>query len=88
MRNVVERPIAVRYSKGNFKFNDADLIGLPARVTVGDRGLQRGIVEVKLRREKKRQEPPVEQAVEYVVEQVEKLQRELDERVVEVEYKG
>ena len=70
------------------KFNDADLIGIPVRVTVGDRGLRQGIVEVKLRREKERRETPVEQAVEYIVEQVEKLQRELDERVVEVEYKG
>ena len=25
------------------KFNDADLIGIPVRVTVGDRGLQRGL---------------------------------------------
>ena len=58
------------------------------RVTVGDRGLQRGIVEVKLRREKERRETPVEEAVEYVVEQVERLQRELDERVVTVEYPG
>ena len=57
-------------------------------MTVGDRGLQQGIVEVKLRREKERQETPVEQAVEYVVEQVERLQRELDERVVAVEYPG
>ena len=70
------------------KFKDADLIGVPVRVTVGDRGLQRGIVEVKVRREKERQDVPVEQAVEYVVEQVERLQRELDERVVEVEYQG
>ena len=50
--------------------------------------MQKGIVEVKLRREKERQDTPVEQAVEYIVEQVEMLQRELDERVVEVEYKG
>ena len=50
--------------------------------------MQKGIVEVKLRREKERRETPVEQAVEYIVEQVEKLQRELDERVVEVEYLG
>ena len=35
------------------KFNDADLIGIPVRVTVGDRGLQKGIVEVKLRGAKK-----------------------------------
>ena len=32
------------------KFNDADLIGLPLRITVGDRGLKAGGVELKLRR--------------------------------------
>ena len=90
--DLAERGIEVllddRRENPGVKFNDADLIGIPVRVTVGDRGLQRGIVEVKLRREKERQDTPLEQAVEYVVEQVEKLQRELDERVVEVEYEG
>ena len=32
------------------KFNDADLIGLPLRLTVGDRGLKAGGVELKLRK--------------------------------------
>lgn len=32
------------------KFNDADLLGAPLRVTVGRRGLERGEVELKLRR--------------------------------------
>ena len=90
--DLVERGIEVllddRRENPGVKFNDADLIGIPVRVTVGDRGLQKGIVEIKLRREKERRETPVEQAVEYIVEQVEKLQRELEERVVEVEYKG
>ena len=35
--------------RAGVKFNDADLIGLPARITVGERGLQEGNVEVKLR---------------------------------------
>jgi prolyl-tRNA synthetase len=29
------------------KFNDADLIGIPYRVTIGKRGLQEGKVEIK-----------------------------------------
>jgi prolyl-tRNA synthetase len=33
------------------KFKDADLIGLPFRITVGDRGLKEGIVELKARTE-------------------------------------
>ena len=68
------------------KFKDADLIGIPVRVTVGDRGLKNGIVEFKLRREEQRLEIPVEDAFEHVVAAVEGLYNELEERVVEVEY--
>ncbi len=32
------------------KFKDADLVGLPLRVTVGDRSLKRGVVEARVRR--------------------------------------
>lgn len=32
------------------KFNDADLVGIPVRVTVSPRNLDKGVVEVKLRR--------------------------------------
>ena len=31
------------------KFNDADLLGLPFRITVGDRSLARGVVEIRCR---------------------------------------
>ena len=68
------------------KFKDADLIGIPVRVTVGDRGLKNEIVEFKLRREEQRLEIPVEDAFEHVVAAVEGLYNELEERVVEVEY--
>ncbi|MBD3368427.1 MAG: proline--tRNA ligase [Candidatus Eisenbacteria bacterium] len=50
------------------KFNDADLIGLPVRVTVGDRGLKKGIVEVRVRRTGETTEVPVEDAVEGILE--------------------
>ncbi len=29
------------------KFNDADLIGAPFHVTIGDKGLGKGIIEIK-----------------------------------------
>jgi prolyl-tRNA synthetase len=32
------------------KFKDADLVGMPVRVTVGDRGIAAGIVEIRIRR--------------------------------------
>ena len=40
-----------RNERAGVKFNDADLIGCPVRVTVGERGMQNGTLEVKLRRE-------------------------------------
>jgi prolyl-tRNA synthetase len=38
-----------RDERAGVKFNDADLIGCPIRITVGSRGLQNGTVEVKRR---------------------------------------
>ena len=39
-----------RDERAGVKFNDADLIGCPIRITVGERGLQNGTVEVKTRK--------------------------------------
>ncbi|MFW6059956.1 MAG: His/Gly/Thr/Pro-type tRNA ligase C-terminal domain-containing protein, partial [Phycisphaeraceae bacterium] len=38
-----------RTERPGVKFNDADLLGIPLRVTVGDKGLKEGIVEMKAR---------------------------------------
>jgi prolyl-tRNA synthetase len=37
--------------RGGVKFKDADLLGIPVRITVGKRSLAQGQVEVKLRTE-------------------------------------
>ena len=39
-----------RDERAGVKFNDADLLGIPIRLTVGGKGLKNGIVEMKLRR--------------------------------------
>ena len=39
-----------RDDRAGVKFNDADLIGAPFQVVVGDKGLAEGVVEVKVRR--------------------------------------
>ncbi|MDK2744133.1 MAG: proline--tRNA ligase [Nitrospira sp.] len=39
-----------RADRAGVKFNDADLIGAPFQVVVGDKGLADGIVEIKIRR--------------------------------------
>ena len=36
-----------RDERAGVKFNDADLIGCPVRVTVGEKGLKEGMVELK-----------------------------------------
>ena len=39
-----------RDERAGVKFNDADLIGCPVRVTVGEKNLKNGMVELKLRK--------------------------------------
>ena len=39
-----------RDERPGVKFKDADLIGIPFRVTVGPKGLENGVVEFKSRR--------------------------------------
>ncbi len=40
-----------REERAGVKFNDADLIGLPIRITIGDKSLKDGKVELKARAE-------------------------------------
>jgi len=46
------------------KFNDADLIGLPLRVNVGERSLKQGKVEIRIRKTKEVFSVPKEEAIE------------------------
>ena len=41
-----------REERAGVKFNDADLIGCPMRLTVGEKNLKEGMVELKSRKEK------------------------------------
>lgn len=51
-----------RVERPGVKFKDADLIGIPLRVTVGGKGLKEGLVELKLRSEKDVAKIPVAEA--------------------------
>jgi prolyl-tRNA synthetase len=55
-----------RDERAGVKFNDADLIGIPIRITVGSRGLANGQVEVKMRTEEDRQDVPLGDLVAFV----------------------
>ncbi|OGO28461.1 MAG: proline--tRNA ligase [Chloroflexi bacterium RBG_16_54_18] len=65
------------------KFNDADLIGLPIRLTVSERALQAGGVEFKRRDEEARQVIPPEEVIVKVRETLSALQDQIDAGLVE-----
>ena len=53
-----------RDERAGVKFNDADLIGCPIRVTVGEKALKEGMVELKLRNVKEYQLVAIDQILE------------------------
>ena len=55
-----------RDERAGVKFNDADLLGVPIRLTVGARGVKSGIVELKLRRSDELLELPLDDIVNQV----------------------
>ncbi len=60
------------------KLNDADLIGVPLRVTIGERSLKEGKVELKLRREKDAKLVPPDKAAAEVVSILEAERKALE----------
>jgi prolyl-tRNA synthetase len=68
------------------KFNDADLIGLPVRLTVSERALGQGGVEMKLRREQDKVIVPLDETVTRVRSVIKSLQDEISSKVVPVPY--
>jgi prolyl-tRNA synthetase len=59
-----------RLESPGVKFNDADLIGVPYRVTISPRTLEKSSVEFKLRSEKKAQVMPLAGLVEFLKDKV------------------
>ena len=55
-----------RDERAGVKFNDADLIGCPIRVTVGEKALKEGMVELKLRKEKENRLVAIENIFEEI----------------------
>ena len=59
-----------RDERAGVKFNDADLLGIPVRVTVGIKGIKNGLVEIKTRAEPASNSVPVEEASAIIREKV------------------
>jgi prolyl-tRNA synthetase len=55
-----------RDERAGVKFNDADLIGCPVRITLGERNLQNGMVEFKRRTSQESQLIPLSETISYI----------------------
>lgn len=66
-----------RDARPGFKFKDADLIGVPVRVTVGKKGLADGIVELKMRRGGDVEKLPPDRVVEAIARRIHDEMRQL-----------
>ncbi|MGA0334041.1 MAG: proline--tRNA ligase [Kiritimatiellia bacterium] len=66
-----------REERPGFKFKDADLLGLPLRLTIGERGLAKGEVELKVRTEKDFEAIPVAKAAERTFARITELREAL-----------
>jgi prolyl-tRNA synthetase len=70
------------------KFNDADLIGLPLRITVSERALAQGGVEIKLRSKPDKEVIPLDSALAGTQSALAALEAEIKSKVTPVEYNG
>lgn len=75
-----------RDERPGVKFNDADLIGIPLRLVVGEQSLKKGGLELKRRDGDERWIVPVESAVQTVVDKIGEMMAEINQKVVPVEY--
>ena len=57
-----------RDSSAGEKFADAELLGVPIRLTIGKRGIESGEVEVQLRRGQEKTQIPLENAAQAAAE--------------------
>ncbi len=62
----IELIIDDRDERPGYKFKDADLIGIPVHIIVGERSLKDGFCEVKLRREEKKHKVSPKEVIPFV----------------------
>jgi prolyl-tRNA synthetase len=68
-----------RDQRPGFKFKDADLIGIPLRVVIGERGLKEGKVEVKWRNQSEARQIPAATAAESILGEIATARRQHEE---------
>ncbi len=57
-----------RDERAGVKFNDADLMGAPFQVIIGDKGLAEGVIEIKTRKTATKLKRPLSQVVAYLAQ--------------------
>jgi prolyl-tRNA synthetase len=67
-----------RIMRAGGKFKDADLIGIPIRITVGKKALAEGNVEIKLRSESASERVPVDEVIGKANELIDSLKEKLN----------
>ena len=77
----VETMFDDRKERLGVKLNDCDLIGVPMRIMVGKKSLQRGVVEFKLRSSSESVEVKIEDIAEYVKTKKEELFNEINSKL-------
>jgi prolyl-tRNA synthetase len=70
------------------KFNDADLIGLPIRLTVSERALAQGGIEMKLRSKTEKSILPLDETVVRLRSELAAMEDEISATVLPAEYNG
>jgi prolyl-tRNA synthetase len=76
-----------RDERAGVKFNDADLIGIPLRLTISTRALQNGGVEYKRRDQDSRNVIPLGDVVATMQVAIMELQKTIDEKVADIPYR-
>jgi prolyl-tRNA synthetase len=72
-----------RDQRPGFKFKDADLVGIPLRVVIGERGLKDGKIEIKWRNQSEARQIPAAIAVEAILREIEAARRQHEEWCLE-----
>jgi prolyl-tRNA synthetase len=67
-----------RDARGGVKFKDADLLGIPVRVTIGKKSIAEGNVEIKLRSESENKKAAFATAAKEVIEVINSLKAKLE----------
>ncbi|NND33890.1 MAG: proline--tRNA ligase [Saprospiraceae bacterium] len=66
-----------------FKFAEYEMMGIPVRIGIGMRDLEKGVVEIARRDTKEKKLIPVEDSVSYVVNLLEEIQQALFDRALQ-----